>query len=117
MTPPTPSLRAEVVAVLADLSWLDRCTCSHFPIETFFVRAGHTISETALRAARRCPTRRQEVIWAYVRDLRVGYFGGLSGGQRGTMSLPEALEFIVEDSGLACAPPERRRRRRAAAPP
>lgn len=92
-------LLEETRTVLTDLSWLDSCTCGDRPVQEFFVAAGHTLSPDTLRAARSCPVRRQEVIFAYGRDLRWGYFGALSPGQRSKMTLPEALAFIAADTG------------------
>lgn len=93
------ALERETHQVLTDLSWLTRCHCSQLPVDEFFVATSRVISEEALHVARTCPARREEVIFAYGRDIRVGYFGGVSPGQRRAMTLPEALAYIAEDCG------------------
>lgn len=89
---------AEKRLVSSDLSWLDACTCSQFALNEFFVAAGQTIDPDVLEAARRCPARRQEIIFAYGRDVRAGYFGALSPGQRRTMTLEQALKFAARQA-------------------
>lgn len=90
----------EIQKVLKDLRWLDECTCGVLPLSAFFLKPGHTISAETLKVARACPVRRQEIIYAYGRSLSVGYYGGLSGGQRSSMTLDEALEFIANEPEL-----------------
>lgn len=90
-------LSEEIADVTSDLSWLDKCTCAQLPIEAYFVTAGQTITPETLNVARSCPARREEVIFAYARQIKPGYFGGLSAGQRQSMSLTAALEFIKHD--------------------
>lgn len=89
---------AEIARVVNDLTWLEDCTCSQRPLEDFFVPAGHVPPKEAMDASRNCPTRRQEVIFAYGRDIRAGYIGGLSAGQRQKMTLEQALAFIATDT-------------------
>lgn len=88
---------AEIQQVLTDLRWLDRCQCAQLPTSAYFVTAGQVISPEALNIARGCPARRQEVIFAYGRRIRSGYIGGLSAGQRASMTLEQALEYIAND--------------------
>lgn len=95
----TTALEEEMRQVLTDWTWLNDCTCSQLENANaeFFVSAGQTISPAALNWARACPARRKEVLWAYGRGIKPGYIGGLSSGQRQSMSLQEALEFIEND--------------------
>lgn len=96
--------RDEIQQVVDDLSWLTRCTCYNGrTIDDFFVEAGHRLAADVLEAARRCPSRRQEVIWAYVIGARHGHFGGLSPRDRARMTLDEALEFVEHDTAVALA--------------
>lgn len=94
---PTPALAEEIHQVLSDLTWLDRCTCHQLPPDAWFVPAGQAITPEALNVARACPVRRQEVIHAYAREIKPGYFGGLSSGQRQKMTLEQALDYIEGD--------------------
>ena len=87
----------EVRAVLEDLSWLDRCICGQWPIEAYFVDAGRAIAHEVLETARSCPSRRQEVIHAYARRIKHGYFGGFSPAERAKMTLEEALAKVEAD--------------------
>lgn len=80
-----------------EMNWLARCTCGNADPRAFFVNAGEVIDPVAINISRACPSRREEVIFAYVRDIRKGFFGGLSAGQRRKLSLDEALEFITTD--------------------
>ena len=107
----------EVQRVVTDLSWLERCTCSQFPLSEFFVTAGRAIAEDVREAALDCPARREEVIFAYARDIRWGYFGALSPGQRARMTLPEALELVDRESRDRAQRPHGRRRTRGSASP
>lgn len=90
----------EIQKVVKDLRWLDKCTCGVLPLSAYFLKPGHTISAETLRVARACPVRREEIIYAYARSLGVGYYGGLSGGQRSSMTLDEALEYIANEPEL-----------------
>lgn len=81
-----------------DLTWLDKCHChTAGGTDAWFVPAGQSITPRALNIARSCPARREEVIFAYARQIKPGYFGGLSAGQRASMTLEEALEYIAND--------------------
>lgn len=91
------SLEEDIHRVLTDPRWLDKCICNQLDPGVWFVTAGKTLNPVALDVARRCPARRDEVIHAYARNIRPGYFGGLSPGQRAQMSLVEALEYIKHD--------------------
>lgn len=96
----------EVREVLADLTWLNNCHCGEGGRTSadYFVPAGQMITPEALNWARACPARRQEVLWAYGRKIKAGYFGGLSAGQRAAMSLEQALEFIATDLPVVLEP-------------
>lgn len=96
--------QAEITQVLTDLTWLNDCHCGERSDKDFFVAAGQTITPEALNWARACPARRQEVIWAYGREIKAGYFGGLSAGQRASMDLETALEFIATDPPRVLTP-------------
>lgn len=84
--------------VSRELNWLTKCTCGNADPKAFFVNAGEVIDPVALNISRACPSRREEVIFAYTRDIRKGFFGGLSAGQRRRLSLEEALDFITQDA-------------------
>lgn len=87
----------EMDSVLRDLRWLNKCTCADLPLEAYFVTAGQTITAATLNASRACPARREEVIFAYGRKIKAGYIGGLSAGQRQSLTLEQALVFIEND--------------------
>lgn len=80
--------------------WLDEAACANLDVNDFFVQAGHVISEDVLNVCRGCPVREDCVRHAYDEDLNItgGYFGGLSPGQRRSMSLEDALEFCRNDT-------------------
>lgn len=81
-------------------SWLDEAACKDLDINSFFVQAGHIISDDILNLCRACPVREHCVKHSFNEKLNItgGYFGGLSPGQRRVMSLDEALEYIKEDT-------------------
>jgi len=97
--------QSEITAVLKDLSWLDKCHCGQLELSDFFVPAGRTISEHALKVCRSCPARREEIIFAYARGISQGYAGGLSPSQRATLTLEQALDLAAaETAALAQSP-------------
>jgi len=79
--------------------WLDDAACSDLPVESFFVQAGHVIDEEVLNVCRECPVRLECLRHSYNTELNItgGYFGGMSPGQRRTMELAEAEEYIRTD--------------------
>ncbi len=97
---------ADLIANSADLVWLDDAACADMDPGDFFVDAGHTIKPETLNVCRRCPVRAECLKHAYAHGISGGYFGGTSPGQRRTLSLEEALEYIAND------PPVEERRRR-----
>lgn len=87
--------------------WLDDAACKDLELGDFFIEAGRAISPEIREVCRRCPVRRECVIHAYQLKLIAGYFGGLSPGQRRSMTLQEALNFIERDQpGAAEAAPD-----------
>lgn len=81
-------------------SWLDEAACKDLDINSFFVQAGHIISDDILNVCRGCPVRVQCVKHSFNEKLNItgGYFGGLSPGQRRAMSLEQALEYTAQDT-------------------
>lgn len=79
--------------------WLDDINCADMDLNDFFVQPGHTISEQTLNTCRRCPVRRECVVHVYTREIKSGYYAGLSPSQRdGELSqLEDALKFIETD--------------------
>lgn len=86
-----------VQRIATDLSWLHHCTCSAADPHAFFLRAGEVIDPVALNISRACPSRKEEVIFAYARNIKKGFYGGLSAGQRSKLTLDEALEYVAND--------------------
>lgn len=78
--------------------WLDDIACADLELDAFFVAAGHTIAPDTIETCRRCPVRRECVIYVYNRGLSSGYMAGLSPSQRDKMTLEEALEYIEQDT-------------------
>lgn len=87
----------EMHKISTDLRWLHKCTCSYADPHAFFIKAGQTIDPVALNISRACPSRREELIFAYARDIRKGFFAGVSAGQRSKLTLEQALEYIEND--------------------
>ena len=79
--------------------WLDDAACQDLPVESFFVQAGHVIDEEVLNVCRECPVREDCLRHSYNTKLNItgGYFGGMSPGQRRTMSFADAKKYIVSD--------------------
>jgi WhiB family transcriptional regulator, redox-sensing transcriptional regulator len=88
---------SNIVAGASEMNWLDDAACQDMAINDFFVDAGRTISAEVLDVCRACPVRVDCLKHAYRRGLTAGYFGGTSPGQRRTMSVDEAVVFIVDD--------------------
>lgn len=88
--------------------WLDDAACANLDTNLFFVQAGHVINDDILNICRGCPVRVECVKHAYDERLNItgGYFGGLSPGQRRTMSLKKALEFCASDTASSKGPEE-----------
>ena len=82
----------------AELEWLADAGCKDMDVNDFFVEAGRTIDNSVLDVCRRCPVRAQCLEYAYERDFTSGYFGGMSPGQRRTMSLKKARAYIAKDT-------------------
>lgn len=80
-----------------DLEWLADAACRDMNVDDFFVEAGRTIDTSVLDVCRRCPVRRDCLDYAYDRDFTSGYFGGMSPGQRRTMSHKQAHAYIERD--------------------
>lgn len=80
-----------------DLTWLNDAACVDCEAGDFFVEAGHVIDETVLNVCRGCPVREACLRHAYRYRITNGYFGGMSPGQRRSMSLGAALGFIAAD--------------------
>jgi WhiB family transcriptional regulator, redox-sensing transcriptional regulator len=80
--------------------WLDAAACveAELDVNDFFVDAGHVIHSGALSICRRCPVRLECLRHAYARNVSAGYFGGVSPGQRRSMTLEEATAYIVDDT-------------------
>jgi hypothetical protein len=77
--------------------WLDRTACVDLDIDDFFVPAGHAISEDTLNVCRGCPVRIDCLRHVYTHEVSNGYFGGLSPGQRRSMTFEQAVAFIQKD--------------------
>lgn len=101
------------------LEWLRQARCAtpdadgnNTNLDLFFVEAGRTISEKALDMCRtQCPVRQECITHSYTRVpdggmITAGYFGGLSLGQRKSMTLAQALEFAEKDTAEARAAKE-----------
>lgn len=101
------------------LTWLTKARCANPQpdepenlAELFFVDAGRTITDEALSLCRtECPVRQACITHAYTRGadggmIGAGYFGGLSLGQRKSMTLEQALAFAEQDSAQARAEKE-----------
>ena len=102
---------ADLIMNSPELRWLDDAACAEMDPGDFFVDAGHTIKQEVLNVCRGCPVREQCLRHAYTHQISGGYFGGMSPGQRRTMDLAAALEFIKHDT-LERARPDRHGRRR-----
>lgn len=97
----------------SNLEWMSRANCAPNNDEEaekfhsmFFVDAGRTISAEALDLCRTCPVRQECINHAYTGGpdgtmIPAGYFGGLSLGQRKSMSLVDALDFAAKDTEKA----------------
>lgn len=81
--------------------WLDRTACVDADIDDFFVPAGHAISEDILNICRGCPVRTDCLQHVYTAGISNGYFGGLSPGQRRTMTFEQAVAFAQRDAKRA----------------
>jgi hypothetical protein len=89
----------EIRGIREDLSWLTECTCTEgATVADFFLPPGRVLTPEVADKSRRCPTRRQEVVLAYVLPIEHGYVGGLSPAQRRSMSLDDALDYIRQDT-------------------
>lgn len=80
-----------------DLQWLEDAACAEMGVDDFFVDAGHVITPEALDVCRSCPVRVECLTHSYEQGLSAGYFGGVSPGQRRTLTLEEALAYVAED--------------------
>jgi WhiB family transcriptional regulator, redox-sensing transcriptional regulator len=80
------------------LPWLDQAACADRDINDFFVAAGHAISEDTLNCCRQCPVRSECLEHAYDMNISGGYFGGMSPGQRRSLTLERAKQFIATDT-------------------
>lgn len=76
-----------------------QCVIEGLGWSEYFVQAGHSISDEALDACRRCPVREECLTWAYKQNIGAGYFGGLSHGTRKKMTLDQALVYIRRNGG------------------
>jgi hypothetical protein len=92
---PTERYRTDMSA--DRFTWLNSSACAELTIGHFFVEAGHAISEDVLNVCRGCPVRLHCLDHAYEMSITGGYFGGMSPGQRRTMSLSEARTFVGSD--------------------
>jgi hypothetical protein len=98
-------MQLEDITASGDGMWLARAACTvdegeveTYSLDDFFVEAGHTISDEVLKLCQTCPVRVECLRYAYQRNISAGYFGGVSPGQRRTMSLDDALDFITSDT-------------------
>lgn len=78
-------------------AWLNNTACVDLSIGHFFVEAGHAIDDDVLNLCRGCPVRRECLDHSYAMGISGGYFGGMSPGQRRSMSVESAREFIAND--------------------
>lgn len=78
-------------------TWLNDVACERMDIVDFFVPAGHAIAEKTLNVCRGCPVRESCLRHAYDVGIFNGYFGGLSPGQRRSMTVDEAVDFIESE--------------------
>lgn len=80
-----------------EMPWLDQAACGQLPLDQlnmFFVEAGRTIASSTIAMCQRCPARVDCLDHAYRNEILSGYFGGISPGQRRTMSHDEARAGI-----------------------
>lgn len=79
------------------LGWMEDAACADIDPELFTIDPGRMPNPYAQATCRRCPVREECLTYAYDRGLTAGLYGGLSAGQRKSLSLAEALEFIASD--------------------
>jgi hypothetical protein len=88
----------EFIHATPEMPWLDDAACGSLPLEQlnmFFVEAGRTIASSTITMCQRCPVRAQCLDHAYSNEILSGYFGGISPGQRRTMTHEEARALIA----------------------
>jgi WhiB family redox-sensing transcriptional regulator len=64
--------------------------------EALFVAAGHSISDETYAMCVGCPIRIECLEYAYERDFRFGYFGGVSPSVRKRTPLATVIEAITD---------------------
>ena len=91
----------EFIHATPEMPWLDEAACGNLPLDQlnmFFVEAGRTIASSTITLCQRCPVRTECLDHAYRNEILSGYFGGISPGQRRTMSHEQARASIVSST-------------------
>ena len=80
--------------------WVFKAACveSGRDLDAYFVEAGRSISASDLAVCHSCPVRIDCLKHSYLTGSSAGYFGGLSPGQRRTMTVEEAVAFVEAES-------------------
>ncbi|MCU1398092.1 MAG: Transcriptional regulator WhiB [Acidimicrobiales bacterium] len=95
-SPRSESLGAYIMTT-PDMPWLDDAACGDLPLEAlniFFVEAGRSIAASTVAMCAKCPVRAACLDHAYRHEIVGGYFGGISPGQRRSLSHSDARALI-----------------------
>lgn len=97
----------EFIDSTPEMPWLDQAACGNLPLDQlnmFFVEAGRTIASSTITLCQRCPVRTECLDHAYRNEILSGYFGGISPGQRRTMTHEEARGRCSTGASPAASP-------------